>query len=244
MSFPGTHTPTRAEIVGKARYQCPTKIGKGGHPTYYLTPELEQHFRRLYPNTLNRDMMRLFGISFVTMQRFKRQLGLTKNMTTIRRKQAAIAKQICEENGYYDSLRGKAPSEACIEASRQMWANGFHPMKALKRKSPRRYRRLMEQRSEKRKALWQKEQFRVYNGFEQHTKLRIPYAPYSRRQTSFRNTAKAMGYVPGNKSNPAERFVIFYTSSTHRTALKEQNGEKIGFRFINATPDEPVRLAK
>jgi hypothetical protein len=84
----------------------------------------------------------------------------------------------------------------------------------------------------------------VYNGFEQHTKLRIPYAPYSKRQTSFRNTAKAMGYVPGNKSIPSERFVIFYTSSTHRTALKEQNGEKIGFRFINATPDEPVRLAK
>jgi hypothetical protein len=65
-----------------------------GVNAYYLTPELEQHFRRLYPTTLNRDMMRLFGISFVTMQRFKRQLGLTKNMTTIRRKQAAIAKQI------------------------------------------------------------------------------------------------------------------------------------------------------
>ena len=31
--------------------------------------------------------------------------------------------------------------------------------------------------------------------------------------------------------------------NTHRTALKEQNGEKMGFRFINATPDEPVRLA-
>lgn len=156
MSFRNTHTPTRAEIVGKARYQCPMHKVRGVN-AYYLTPELEQHFRRLYPTTLNRDMMRLFGISFVTMQRFKRQLGLTKNMTTIRRKQAAIAKQICEQNGYYDSLRGKAPSEACIEASRQMFANGFHPMKALKRKSPRRYRRLMEQRSEKRKALWQKE---------------------------------------------------------------------------------------
>lgn len=242
MSFPNTHTPTRAEIVGKARYQCPRKVC--GVSAYYLTPELEQHFRRLFPTTLNRDMMRLFGISFATMQRFKRQLGLTKNMTTIRRKQAAIAKQICEDNGYYDSIRGKRPSEACIEASRQMWANGFHPMKALKRKSPRRYKRLMEQRGENRKALWQKERFRVYNGFEQHTKLRIPYAPYSRRQTTFRNTAKAMGYVPGNKIIPSERFVIFYTSSTRRTALKEQNGVKLGFRFINATHDEPVRLAK
>jgi hypothetical protein len=53
-----------------------------------------------------------------------------------------------------------------------------------------------------------------------------------------------MGYVPGNKSIPSELFVIFYTSSSYRTALKEQYGEKIGFRFINATPDEPTPLAK
>ena len=230
MSFRNTHTPRRSEIVGKARYHCPMRKVRGVS-AYYLTPELEQHFRRLYPTTLNRDMMHLFVISFVTMQRFKRELGLTKNMPTIRHKQAAITKQICEQNGYYDSIRGKAPSEACQDASRQMWANGFHPMKALKRKNPRRYRRIMEQRSEHRKALWQKERFRVYNGFEQHTKLRVPYAPYSKRQTYFRNTAKRMGYVPGNKSNPAERFVIFYTENTQRSALKERNGLKIGLTF-------------
>lgn len=243
MSFRNTHTPRRAEIVGKARYQCPMhKVGCAN--AYYLTPELEAHFRRLFPTTLNRDMMRLFGISFETMQRFKRKLGLTKNMTTIRRKQAAIVKKICEENGYYDSLRGKAPSEACIEAIRKKRAAGFHPWRELKHTNPRKYRKMLEKMSEHRKALWQKEKFRVYNGFEQHTKLRIPYAPYNRMQLSFRNTAKAMGYVPGNKSIPSERFVIFYTENTKRSALKEQNGEMIGFRFINATPDEPVMLAK
>lgn len=230
MSFPGTHTPTLGEIEGKARYQCPMHKVRGVD-AFYLTPELEQHFRRLFPKTINREMMRLFGISFSTMQRFKRQLGLEKKMPVIRRKQAAIAKQICEANGYYDSIRGKQPSEACQEASRQKRASGFHPMKALKRKNPRRYKRICQERSEKRKALWQKEQFRVYNGFEQHTKLRIPYAPYNKRQTYFRNTAKKMGYVPGNKSNPAERFVIFYTSSTHRSELKERNGKKIGLTF-------------
>lgn len=237
MSFPGTHTPTRAEIVGKARYQCPMHKIRG-NDAYYLTPELEQHFRRLYPITLNRDMMRIFGISFVTMQRFKRQLGLTKNMTTIRRKQAAITKKICEENGYYDSIRGKRPSEAAIEATRRLRETGFHPMNELKKKNPRKYRRIIQQRSENRKALWQKERLREYYGLERKTMFRIPYAPYSRQQVSFRNTAKAMGYVPGNNSIKRERFVIFYTSSTNRSSIKEKNGTKIGFQFINATPDE------
>ena len=111
MSYPNTHTPRMAEIEGKARYQLPSRLVRGVK-TYYLTPELEQHFRRLFPVTMNRDMMRLFGISFSTMERFKRNLGLTKNMRTIRHKHAQQVKRICEENGYYDSLRGKAPSEA------------------------------------------------------------------------------------------------------------------------------------
>ena len=87
MAFPNTHTPTRAEITGKARYQCPMHKVHGAD-AYYLTPEMEKHFRRLYPVTMNRDMMRLFGISFSTVQRFKRSLGLEKKMKTIRRKHA------------------------------------------------------------------------------------------------------------------------------------------------------------
>ena len=67
MSFRNTKTPTRAEIVGKARYQVPTRLVRGVK-AYYLTPEIEAHFVRLFPITLNRDMMRIFGISFVTMQ--------------------------------------------------------------------------------------------------------------------------------------------------------------------------------
>ena len=94
MSFRNTKTPTKAEIVGKPRYQCPMHKVRNAD-AYYLTPELEQHFRRLYPVTMNRDMMRLFGLSFVTMQRFKRQLGLTKNKKVIIRKQAEVCKKVC-----------------------------------------------------------------------------------------------------------------------------------------------------
>lgn len=76
-------------------------------------------------------MMTWFGIGFPTLQRFKRELGLEKDMKAIRKQQAKDAKKICERNGYYDSLRGKAPSEACLEAIRKRHAAGFCPIKQL-----------------------------------------------------------------------------------------------------------------
>lgn len=230
MSFPNTHTPRMSEISGEAKYQCPTHI-VNGVVTYYMTPELEARFRKLYPVTMNRDMMRLFGISFSTLQRFKRDLGLHKNMRTIRHKHAQVVKRICEENGYYDSLRGKQPSEACIEASRRKRASGFHPLTELKKKNPRKYRRVVQQLSEARKELVRKEKIRVEWGLGQDTKIHIPYDPYGRKRSIFKNTCKAVGYIPGNAHDPAERWKIFYTPDTKRGRIRERNGEKLGFKF-------------
>ena len=107
-----------------------------GVDAYYLTPELEARFIKLFPVTLNRDMMRLFGISFVTMQRFKRKLGLSKKMRVIRRKQAEVTKQICEANGFYDSMRGVTRTEQEKEAVREGYqrklATGWRPLKSLR----------------------------------------------------------------------------------------------------------------
>ena len=230
MSFRNTKTPTKAEIVGKPRYQVPTRLVRGVK-TYYLTPELEAHFRRLFPVTLNRDMMRLFGLSFVTMQRFKRQLGLTKNKKVIIRKQAEVCKKVCEQNGWYDSLRGKPVSEACQEATRQLRASGFHPMKVLKKKNPRKYRRILEQRSERRKELMRRERLRVDWGLGRQTNLHIPYDPYGRKRATFRNTCKRAGYIPGKAHDPAERWIIYYTPDTIRGTIRERNGQRLGFRF-------------
>lgn len=230
MSFRNTKTPTKAEIKGKPRYQVPTRLVHG-LTAFYLTPELEAHFVRLYPVTMNRDMMRLFGISFSTMQRFKRQLGLQKKMKTIRHKQAQLAKRICEENGYYDSIRGKQPSEACQEAARQMRASGFHPMKALRKKNKRRYDRICEQRSERRKELMRRERLRVDWGIGQNTNLHIPYDPYGRKRSTFKNCCKQVGYIPGNAHDPSERWTIYYTQETKRGKIREQHGTALGFKF-------------
>lgn len=205
--------------------------GRGGLMTYYLTPELEQHFRRLFPVTMNRDMMRIFGISFSTLQRFKRDLCLQKKMKTIRHKQAQLAKRICEENGWYDSLRGKQPSEACQEACKAKRASGFHPMKALKQKNPRKYRCILEKRSEARKELMRKERMRVDWGLTKQTNLHIPYDPYGRKCMTFRNTCKRVGYIPGKAHDPAERWTIYYDQNTRRGVTRERNGVALGFKF-------------
>lgn len=229
MSFRNTKTPTKREITGKAKYQCPIHKVRNAD-AYYLTPELEAHFRRLYPVTLNRDMMRMFGISFSTMQRFKRELGLQKKMKTIRHKQAQWAKRICEENGYYESMRGKAPCEAAMEATRQLRASGWHPMQVV-RKNKRRYQRLMQKRSEKRKELMRKERLRVNWGLEQSTNLHLPYDPYGKKRTSFKSTCRQVGYIPGKAHNPAERWIIYYNQDTKRGELREKHGIALGFKF-------------
>ena len=230
MSFRNTKTPRMSEIEGKARYQVPSRLVRG-LKTYYLTPELERHFRRLFPVTMNRDMMRLFGISHTTIERFKCDLGLSKNMRTIRHKHAQQVKRTCEENGYYDSLRGKQPSEACIDAAKRKRASGFHPMKALKQKNPRKYRRVVQQLSEARRELIRKERIRVNWGLGQDTNIHIPYDPYGKKQKNFRHTCQAVGYIPGNAHDPAERWKIFYTQDTKRGTIREQHGTALGFKF-------------
>ena len=230
MSFRNTHTPTKAEIVGKPRYQVPTRLVRGVK-TYYLTPELEAHFRRLFPITLNRDMMRLFGLSFVTMQRFKRQLGLTKNKKVIIRKQAEVCKKVCEENGWYDSLRGKAPSEACQEAARLKRESGFNPWLTLKKQNRRKYNRLMVKRSEQRKAAMRRDRLLIDWGLTPHHNFVLPYDPYGRKRATFRNTCKRAGYIPGKARIQAERWTIYYDQNTRRGSIRERNGERLGFRF-------------
>jgi len=204
-----------------------------GLDSYYLTPELEAHFRRLFPTTMNRDMMRLFGISFSTMQRFKRKLGLSKKMKTIRHKQAQLVKKICEANGYYDSLRGKPLPQACIAAFKQMRADGFSPWRRLRQKNRYKYNKCMQQRSEQRKEVLRKERNRVDWGLDQRTNLYVPYYPYGKRRMSFRHSCKTAGYIPGNARDNSERWVIYYTADTRRGTLREKHGAELGFRFVS-----------
>lgn len=231
MSFNNTKTPSKP--IGKAKWQVPMRPHPGmGVEEYYLEGELKERFCKLFPKNSNRRLMAWFGISFSTVQRFRRELGLEKDMKAIRKQQAKDAKKICERNGYYDSLRGKAPSEACMEGARKLRAEGFHPLKQLKANNPRKYKRLMQKKSEQRKELWRKEQLRAFYGLERQTNLRIPSSPLSHSASSHKHAMiKCCNYFADPLGDP---HIICYDSETQRSARREATAVKYGLKVVEA----------
>lgn len=230
MSFNNTKTPTKGSVKGKQRYTVPTRKGKNGGTEYYLNPELEAEFRRLYPITMNPVLMAWFGLSFTTIQRFKRQLGLEKDRRVILKKHAAQVKRICTKNGYYDSLKGKAPTPQCMEAYKRKAAAGFSSIRAMKEKSPRKYAAYLKRKSETRRDVWRRERRRVEIGLEQKTNLLCPQFIYSKSQVNHRRNAGLRGYQPGDKRElNGERYMIYYTADTRRSAIFECNLQADGF---------------
>ena len=231
MSFNNTKTPNKPTTA--AKWQVPMRPNPtSGMKEYYLEGELKERFCKLFPKNSNRRMMTWFGIGFSTVQRFRRELGLEKDMKAIRKQQAKDAKKICERNGYYDSLRGKAPSEACMEAARQLRAAGFHPMKQLKANNPRRYKQLMRKKSEQRKELYRKEQLRAFYGLERQTNLRIPSYPLSHSASSHKHAMiKCCNYFADPLGDP---HIVCYDSDTKRSARREATAAKYGLKIVEA----------
>ena len=231
MSFRNTKTPLKP--TKKAKWQVPMRPNpKSGAKKYYLEGELKERFCKLFPKNSNRRMMAWFGLSFSTLQRFKREFGLEKDMKSIIRQQAKDTKRICEKNGYYASLRGKKPSDACFEGARKLFSSGFHPMKQLKANNPRKYKRLMRKRSEQRKELWRKEQLRAFYGLERQTNLRIPTNPMSRRATAQKHAMiKVCNYFADPLGDP---HIICYDSDTQRSAQREATAAKHGLKVVEA----------
>lgn len=231
MSFNNTKTPIKPATA--AKWQVPMRPNeKSGVKEYYLEGELKDRFCKLFPKNSNRRMMAWFGISFSTLQRFKCECGLEKDMKAIRKQQAKDIKKICERNGYYASIRGKAPSEACMEAARQLRAAGFHPMKQLKANNPRKYKQLMRKKSEQRKELWRKERLRAFYGLDRQTNLRIPSSPLSHSASSHKHAMiKCCNYFADPLGDP---HIICYDSDTQRSARREATAAKYGLKVVEA----------
>ena len=231
MSFRNTKTPLKPTTAAKR--QVPIRPNpNSGVKEYYLEGELKERFCKLFPKNSNRRMMTWFGISFSTLQRFKHEFGLEKDMQAIRKQQAKDIKKICEKNGYYASIRGKAPSEACLEATRQLRASGFHPIKQIKATNPRKYKRLMRKKSEQRKELYRKEQLRAFYGLERQTNLRIPSSPLSHSASSHKHAMiKSCNYFADPLGDP---HIICYDSETQRSARREATAAKHGLKVVEA----------
>ena len=226
--FPGTLTkqPLRHNSMG-----------------YVLTDEQRAWLCKWFPEEENSRLMKASGMSHSTLHRFARELGLTKSrkgMKRIKKRQAAHIKRLCEKNGYYDSIRGKQPSEACRKATAKMWqevrdGKREHPARIMKRTNPRKYRKWMERRSEARKETIRKETRRVLYGMERKTQLKcIVMCPYTSSQTSHRYNALKRGYIVMEDCTEqgGERYNIYYDEQTERTELFERNLIKDGFNVL------------
>ena len=225
MSFNNTKTPNKPTTP--AKWQIPTRpSSKGGKDEYYLEGELKDRFCKLFPKNSNRRMMEWFGISFSTLQRFKRELGLEKDMKAIRKQQAKDVKKTCEKNGYY------APSEACLEATRKLRAEGFHPLKQLKANNPRKYKRLIKKRSEELKELWHKERLRQTYGLTCKTNLHVPECTISHRASAQKHLMiHKCNYFADPLGDP---FTVCYDSETRRSARREATAARHGLKVVEA----------
>ena len=233
MSF--SRTPNKFTDV-KPKYTIPMKPHpKTGNPHYVLEGTLKETFVRLYPKTTNPEMMKLFGISHTTVARFARRLGLEKNMKVIRRKQIKAAKKTCEANGYYASLRGKAPSQACLDAyKRKCKEENYHPLKSLKSTNPRRYKKLLKQRSEKRNDLVRRERLRMEYGMPRLTHMKLREQPISRR-------AYQQKYLMIKEHNyfadPDDILCVCYDSQTTRSLRMEATARRHGLTVVEGDED-------
>ena len=223
-----------------------TKTGRAGCQrvkAWVMTDEQRAWLCKWFPEEENSRLMKASGMSHSTLHRFAREFGLTKSrkgMKRIKQRQAAHIKRLCEKNGYYDSIRGKKPSEACRKATAQMWQDiregkREHPASIMKRKNPRKYRKWMERRSEARKETIRKETRRVLYGMERKTRLKcIVMCKYTKSQTSHRYNALRRGYIVMDDCTEqgGERYNIYYDEQTERTPLFEKNLLKDGFNVL------------
>lgn len=228
MSFRNTKTPTKPD--GVAKWQVPMHPhSKAGVMEYCLEGEIRDKFIELFPKHSNRRIMQWFGISFSTLRRFKRELGLEKDMRKIRRELARDVKRICEKNGYYDSLRGKAPSEAALEATRRLRATGFHPMKRLKEISPLRYKATLEMMGKARSELYRKERLRALYGLEQKTRLRVPCNPMTHKASAHKYAMiRSCNYFAVDD----DVWTVRYDSQTRRSPRREATAIKYGLKVV------------
>lgn len=209
---------------------------------YVLTPEQEAWMRKWFPKVENSRIIDATGMAFSTLHRFARELGLTKSkngIAGIRKRHAAHVKRLCEKNGYYESLRGKKPSEACLIATAKMWqevreGKRDHPLCSMKRTNPRKYRKWQQHKSEARRLLIQREKLRVIYGLSRKTNLRVVICPFTSSQRNFRYNALKRGYFLSTdiSEEGGERYNIYYDNDTKRSEKFEQNCIKGGFRII------------
>lgn len=206
----------------------------GSYNRIDLSREQEDWLIQYFPTTPNCIIEAKSGLSNATLHRHARRLSLVKKEAArteiLQWTYIHKTKPKCIEEGVYERFSHRAKPDRLIEWRRQASANGWHPIKSLREKNPRKYASLMKKRSEARKELERKEALRQKYGLARKTTLHIPDHPFTRNQTTFRCNMKARGYILGDmREEMGERFVIFYDDNTERSRICEAHAVEKGF---------------
>lgn len=222
----------------------PGPLVKENNYKWMITQEQIDWLCKYFPEVENRILMKKSGMKPTLLHNLAREHGLIKSescMKAIWKKVARKVKKTCERNGYYASKRGKAPSEACIKANREYHreireGKREHPYITMKKKSPVKYKKMLQHESTLRKEMIRKETLRAVYGLERKTRLRnIVMCKYRKSQNHHRYSARKRGYIiPSDYSEEGNtRYVIYYDDSTNRSEIFERNLINDGFKVLS-----------
>ncbi len=123
----------------------------------------------------------------------------------------------------------RKPSEACIEATRKMFREGFNPLRVLKAKNPRKFKRSIEKRRDKWLEIRRRERARIIYGLPQKTKFHIVIQPLS-------HAASSQKYIMIKQNNyfsdPEHPSWVCYDSETTRSPRREATAIKHGLNIV------------
>ena len=224
------------------------KEGIGTAARYVLSRRQVAWFRKWFPMVENARIAEASGMSNSTLHKFAKQLGLRKSeegMRGIRERQKEKCLEVCERNGYYDSIRGKPVSEETRRGLARMWqeirdGKREHPIRKMQQDAER-YAEWRQRMSAMRKEMQRKEELRTRYGLRRHTRLITVVAnPYTRRQKAHRASALRRGYIlmADCSEQGGERYNIYYDEETERTAAFERNLEMDGFHVMPLNIEE------
>lgn len=198
---------------------------------YVLSAEQEEWLREVFPVTENRRVARAMGVGERTMHRMAERLGLVKSvegLAGIRARTVRRIRRTCEKRGVYERFRRMKPSQAAKDAYQAYLRSGRwkHPLTICRERDPKRYARLMRERSEGRRELLADERRRARLGLPQLTGVNV--GRYTKRQICQRHSAVRRGYLVGDPRGD-ERMMIFWDGETERAERFERNLAASGF---------------
>lgn len=219
-----------------------TRPSKNGRHKITLSRRQKEWLCEWYPLVENRVIMEASGLKSYTLIRLAKEYGLKKTEEARKEiflRRAAKVKKICQENGYYDSLKGIPPPEKCMEGVRRMWeeinqGKRKSPYEKMRTEDPERYDSFIRQKTANRKEMIRKDMLRVKWGLPRKTKLRqVVMSKYTRSQCNFRYSARKRGYIV--EKNFAEgsglSYKIFYDENTPRSKVFERHCTEVGLRI-------------